>query len=152
MSIASLSPRKVLPLLLALFWLPAVSAQSKAGADPGAVSEDVTRFWDAYDRVRDIADPVQRTRLLQDLYIEPGSPGLKAFLEVKGCTGGKIRRPAATLSAFLGQRAIPFFVRRFPHRDAATGTGEVPGAVSADAPRVDLLRRRLHDLGRDHAG
>lgn len=81
-----------LAVVLAIF-LSCLVAQAAASpaktAVPGIVSDDVTRFWNAYDRVRGVADPAQRARLIRDLYFVPGSPGLKAFLEVKGCTAEK---------------------------------------------------------------
>ena len=87
------SPR-VSPLRAALVLCLAVQAFSAVAspasiANPDIVSEDVSRFWTAYDRIRDIADPAQRARVLQNLYLAPASPGLKAFLEAKGCTAEK---------------------------------------------------------------
>lgn len=77
------------PLLLAtlLMALSPTSAALAQGRSPGAivvVSDDVARFWTAYDAVRQIPDPAQQEAEFQRLYIDQGTPGLHAFMEAKG--------------------------------------------------------------------
>jgi hypothetical protein len=57
-----------------------------AGESPRVVSEDVGRFWAAYDRVRQEPDPARKRQLLQAGYLDRASPGLGSFVEKKGCT------------------------------------------------------------------
>ncbi|TWH99922.1 hypothetical protein IP90_02929 [Luteimonas cucumeris] len=73
-------------VLLALFAPSLTHAQA-----PGqtVVTADVDRFWNTYDRIQATSDPKQQLQLLKALYIDPGSAGLKAFMEVKGCTAEK---------------------------------------------------------------
>ena len=86
---AKISLRSALILLLAFCPGFIAAANPQGPTAPAVVNADVSRFWSTYDRVRDVTDPAERTRLLQTLYIEPGSDGLIAFLEVKGCTAEK---------------------------------------------------------------
>lgn len=44
-------------------------------------TEDIDRFWVAYDSVTKIKDIQKQTEVLQNLYIDKGSLGLKAFME-----------------------------------------------------------------------
>lgn len=102
------------------------AASPASSPDPDIVSDDVDRFWNAYDRIRGVADPAQRVQLLQRLYLEPGSPGLKAFLEAKGCTAEKY--------AELTQR-YPRFWDSVRPRSQSAGT-----RTSALAPELEKLR------------
>jgi hypothetical protein len=63
-----------------------VQAAPKPPANVQVVSDDVGRFWIAYDAVRAAQDPAERLRLIQTLYIDRGTPGLAAFMEAKGYT------------------------------------------------------------------
>jgi hypothetical protein len=50
------------------------------------VDEDVVRFWQAYDAIRATADQAERLKLIQTLYIDPGTPGLHALMEARHYT------------------------------------------------------------------
>lgn len=50
------------------------------------VTEDIDLFWTAFDRVQSTTDSLTQFKLLQELYVEKGTPGLKAFMEAKGYT------------------------------------------------------------------
>ena len=39
------------------------------------ITDDVTRFWEAYDQ----STPDNRSEVFQELYIDPGSPGAAGF-------------------------------------------------------------------------
>lgn len=83
-----------------LVLLSAFAALAFSGAGPAAaqadhaegtqtirlVSGDVDRFWTAYDAVRTTPDPDEQRRLFQTLYLDPGTPGLAAFMAAKGYT------------------------------------------------------------------
>ncbi|MEZ4829817.1 MAG: hypothetical protein R3C61_26570 [Bacteroidia bacterium] len=43
-------------------------------------NDDIDRFWTAYDKISATADTTQQLEYLHQLYLEPGSPGLKAFM------------------------------------------------------------------------
>ncbi len=67
---------------------PAAARPSRPEPTPTIrlVSDDVDRFWTAYDAVRATADPDEQRRLFQRLYLDQGTPGLPAFMEAKGYT------------------------------------------------------------------
>lgn len=44
---------------------------------------DIDRFWQAYDRILEIDDEEQQRDLLEQLYFEPGTPGLKALRKAR---------------------------------------------------------------------
>lgn len=50
------------------------------------VTQDIYNFWKAYDQVLQTTDSLKQLDIIQKLYIEKGSAGLKAFMEVKGYT------------------------------------------------------------------
>ncbi|MFT3761572.1 MAG: hypothetical protein QM761_02965 [Pseudoxanthomonas sp.] len=114
-----LSPRASLrigcaALILSCLAVQAFSAAASPAsiANPDIVSDDIDRFWAAYDRIRGVEDPTQRAQLLQRLYLAPGSPGLQAFLEAKGCTAEKY--------ADLTQRYPRFWDSVRPRSQSAT--------------------------------
>ena len=63
-------------------WLAVLPA--RAGSAAGVVSADVDRFWQAYDAIRAAPDSAHRRDLLQRMFLDPGSDGLKAFMQAKG--------------------------------------------------------------------
>ncbi len=79
-------------------------AQPVTNTDPDAarlVTEDIPRFWAAYDAAaaEDSADA--RAESYQRLYLAPGSAGLRAFLEFRISDAGKLvatidKHPATT--------------------------------------------------------
>lgn len=60
--------------------------QPAVRGDVAVVDDDVARFWSAYDAVRAETDPAKQQAAFERLYIEPGTPGLRAFMEAKGYT------------------------------------------------------------------
>lgn len=69
--------RPVLFTLLAVFLQLAVSAQSSV------YTADIDRFWIAYDSARTTADTTRQQQYIRQLYIDPGTEGLKAFMKVR---------------------------------------------------------------------
>ncbi|HVU56606.1 MAG TPA: DUF2268 domain-containing putative Zn-dependent protease [Puia sp.] len=49
-------------------------------------TSDITHFWDAYDKITATKDSVQQYDYLNTLFIDPGTPGLKAIMKVKRYT------------------------------------------------------------------
>jgi hypothetical protein len=76
--------RLFLPVLLFLA-APAVLAQSLV-TDPDSarvVTEDIARFWAAWDRLDASATREDSVRVFQEAYLDPGSAGLGAFTELR---------------------------------------------------------------------
>ncbi|HEX8426276.1 hypothetical protein [Hymenobacter sp.] len=49
---------------------------------------DLDHFWTAYDSIRTTKDSLKQVRFFNRIYLSKGSPGLKAFQEVKGNSVG----------------------------------------------------------------
>ena len=47
------------------------------------VSTDIDNFWNAYDKIISTKDSVQQIALLQELYLDKGTEGLKGIIEVR---------------------------------------------------------------------
>ncbi|MEZ4777671.1 MAG: Ig-like domain-containing protein [Bacteroidia bacterium] len=71
-------------ILLSLFVL--LGCTSQPSAPQTVVSDDIERFWTAYDKIISTQDTTQQLEYLSQLYLEPGSPGLKALMERRGYT------------------------------------------------------------------
>ncbi len=67
---------------------PPAPAHQPSSTQIAIVTEDIGRFWEAYDAVRRTDDSAQQLGLLQTLYLDRGTPGLHAFMEAKGYTAG----------------------------------------------------------------
>jgi hypothetical protein len=68
--------------LLAALLLPC----SALAAPSQVVTDDIARFWTTYDAVRAEPDAERRVALVQQRYIDPGSPGLHALMQVRNYT------------------------------------------------------------------
>ena len=60
---------------------PVVASHSET-----VVDEDISLFWNANDAIRNTAEPAERLKLIQKLYIDPGTPGLHALMEARHYT------------------------------------------------------------------
>ncbi|QQP95449.1 hypothetical protein [Lysobacter enzymogenes] len=103
------------------------AAAPAAARSPALEASDVARFWTAYDAVRASADPAEKRRALLRDYIDPGTPGLRAFMQAKGYT------PECYLDA----------IERYPKfwNSLRADTLALAGKT-ADAPqRIEALRR-----------
>ena len=47
-------------------------------------TDDVDHFWQAFDRVRATPDRARQVALMQRLYVDRGSEGLRAFMQARG--------------------------------------------------------------------
>jgi hypothetical protein len=58
------------------------------GQDAGAsiVTTDIDHFWAAYDKIVSTKDSLQQYAYLNEMFIEKGSPGLKAIMEARNYT------------------------------------------------------------------
>lgn len=50
------------------------------------VYTDIDNFWVAFDSVKTTTDSLKQLNILQRLYVDKGTPGLKAFMQAKGYT------------------------------------------------------------------
>jgi len=69
-------------LLLCFLGTHAVLAQQKQRV----FFTDIGNFWVAYDSIHSTSDSLKQLQYLQKLYIDKGTPGLKAFMEVRDYT------------------------------------------------------------------
>ncbi len=68
--------------LLAALLLPCAAL----AAPPQVVTDDIARFWATFDAVRAEPDAERQVALVQQRYIDPGSPGLHALMQVRHYT------------------------------------------------------------------
>ncbi|HVI45306.1 MAG TPA: hypothetical protein VM802_10565 [Chitinophaga sp.] len=85
--------RKVLLLICILSTTIYASAQK-------IFTTDVDNFWIAYDSIGTTTDSLKQLNFLNTLYINKGTPGLKAFMEVKGYTPDKYLRTIRSYPKF----------------------------------------------------
>lgn len=67
-------------LLLFCCCVQLANAQTDA---PKVFTTDIDHFWEAYDSVQATGDSALQVALLQRLYVNRGTPGLKAFMEAR---------------------------------------------------------------------
>ena len=53
---------------------------------PKVFTDDIDRFWVAYDSIRMTTDSVEQVAIIKRQYITPGTPGLKAFMLARNYT------------------------------------------------------------------
>jgi Predicted Zn-dependent protease (DUF2268) len=131
---------------------PASSRISRP-ASPAAgrvITDDIARFWNAYDTVRALPDTLEQVRAMQRLYIDRGSPGLQGLIAARRYTArefaGAIReyprywesiRPSTLRAAEMSRRiarGLASFQRLYPEgRPAdvyfAIGVLRTPGTI-----------------------
>jgi len=77
-------------LVAALLALAPVMTRAQEPSEPSmaspVVTADVDRFWEAYDQVVAEPDRAEQVRLLDSLYIQPGTPGLRAMIARRDLT------------------------------------------------------------------
>lgn len=72
---------------MAALLLAGVLASASAVTAPAAsqvISSDIDRFWQTYDRLEAEREPARQRELLQKSFLDPGTDGLKAFMQAKG--------------------------------------------------------------------
>ncbi|NSL91221.1 hypothetical protein ECE50_030645 [Chitinophaga sp. Mgbs1] len=75
---------KQLALLSTIVFL--LSASVSAQEAKTVITTDIDHFWEAYDSIRTTQDSLQQLQYIQELYIDKGTPGLHAFMKLKGYT------------------------------------------------------------------
>ena len=78
---------KQIPIWTALTLLISLHASSQPAAPAhSVVTTDIDNFWVAYDSAQTTADSLSQLHFIQTLYVEKGTPGLKAFMEARDYT------------------------------------------------------------------
>jgi hypothetical protein len=88
---------RVLPAVAGLVGVALLFQAGSAIAKPGKIAsvtarsqtvfdQDIARFWQAFDAINATTDPAERLRLIQALYIDPGTPGLHALMAARHYT------------------------------------------------------------------
>lgn len=90
---------------------------------PLVITSDIDHFWEAYDQIVQTSDSAKQYALLDELFIQKGSPGLKTMMEVKRYT------PASYIEAI---RDFPKFWAsiRANTQQAQTLGREIEGGVA----------------------
>lgn len=83
MKISHPTPLILLLLFTNLVFSLNLAAQKNTGK---VITYDIDNFWTAYDKIISTKDSAAQYRYLNQLFIEKGSPGLKAIIEVKNYT------------------------------------------------------------------
>lgn len=73
------------PVYLCLF-LSGMFAAHAQNTGHQVVTDDITHFWEAYDRIISTTDSSLQYTYLNELFIGRGTPGLKAIMKLKGYT------------------------------------------------------------------
>src|SRR5690606_38611234 len=93
---ATIPPPAMRTALLLLCCLLPLTACAQAPAFPHDPAEarlvtgDIDRFWQAWDEAADTADAEARAQVFQARYLDPGSPGLDAFVRLRIGDAGKL--------------------------------------------------------------
>lgn len=72
--------KKAFVLILTLYF-SATFAQQKT-----IITTDITNFWEAYDQIKATKDSTKQLSIIQNSYINKGTVGLKALMEVRNYT------------------------------------------------------------------
>ena len=80
-------------IFLALLTLVAATTTATTFAQPSPAqqkvfTQDIDNFWQAYDSAGTTTDSLKQLHFVQTLYIDKGTPGLKAFMEARDYSAG----------------------------------------------------------------
>ncbi|MGO1072021.1 DUF2268 domain-containing putative Zn-dependent protease [Lysobacter sp. CA199] len=109
--------------LVAVSSAPAVCAES-----PQVISDDIERFWSAYDRIAAITDRAQQKQTLEREYLLRGTSGLEAFVAKRKCTADRY------LDA----------INRYPRFWASIRPHTL--AIKADLPAIDAHLHKFRSI------
>jgi hypothetical protein len=76
--------RVVLMALLVSLYFGNLAHAQKSGSD--IITSDITNFWTAYDKIITTEDSAQQYTYINKLFIDKGTPGLKAMMQVREYT------------------------------------------------------------------
>src|SRR5687768_15076490 len=69
--------KTLLTFFLVIFSTKVINAQQKV------YTQDIDNFWIAYDSARLTSDSLKQIQIIQTLYVDKGTKGLKAFMEAR---------------------------------------------------------------------
>jgi hypothetical protein len=72
--------KRLSALVLCLSFFLCRGYAQTAQSDQHVFTSDIDHFWIAYDSAQTTADSVQQLHYVQTLYVDEGTPGLKAFM------------------------------------------------------------------------
>ena len=82
---------RTIPSLITLILLIALNTSSQPATPATRVSTiDIDNFWVAYDSVQTTTDSLRQLHFIQTLYVDKGTAGLKAFMEVHNYSAPKL--------------------------------------------------------------
>ncbi|NML23716.1 hypothetical protein HHL16_22740 [Pseudoflavitalea sp. G-6-1-2] len=73
--------RKLLFIVIILLMASASQAQNQA-----CITEDIHRFWEAYEKIITTSDSVKQLEYIKTIYIDKGTPGLKSIMAARRYT------------------------------------------------------------------
>jgi hypothetical protein len=76
--------KRLTSLVLCLSFFFFLGFAQTAQSDQRVFTSDIDHFWIACDSALTTTDSVQQLHYIQTLYVDKGTPGLKAFMEVRG--------------------------------------------------------------------
>ncbi|RZK93190.1 MAG: hypothetical protein EOO98_00395 [Pedobacter sp.] len=77
----------LLKLIAIILFNFVVNGNGQAQTKPQTiVYTDIDNFWIAFDSLQTTTDSLKQYNMLQKLYVDKGTPGLKAFMQAKGYT------------------------------------------------------------------
>lgn len=113
-----------------LFLLSAETALSQSGGN--FINTDILNFWTAYDNIRGTRDSIAQYKYIQTLYLDKGTPGLKAIMEARSYTAKSF------IDAINNYPLYWASVRRNTLRST-----EFAKAISAGVDRIKLIYPEL---------
>jgi hypothetical protein len=69
--------------VFATFSLFSILSFTSKGQDTKVFTSDIDNFWTAYDSIQTTKDSLKQIGFIQNLYIDKGTKGLKAFMAVR---------------------------------------------------------------------
>ena len=115
-----------------LIWLLLMTSPLAALAQPRVYTSDIDRFWVAYDSARTTTDTARQQRYIQELYIDHGTEGLKAFMKVRNYNAGR----------------WVMLIDKYPRywNSVRPNTLKVKGRTAAIESAIDRLHRLYPDM------
>ena len=109
-----------------------VAVTSRGQGTDAFVTADLDRFWNAYDRMVTTKDSAQQYAYLDALFLQPGSPGLKALMQARNYTA----------------QSYVEAINRYPlfWQSIRKNTARAPAFARKAAAQVQKLRHLYPDL------
>ncbi len=89
-------------IIISLFACPPIFGQT--ASDTRIYTSDIDRFWQAYDSVNKVNDTTLQKQIIQTLYMDKATPGLKSFMALRQHSADKAFKEYPALSQVLVYR------------------------------------------------